>query len=87
MFTANLKSGDSTAAEVIALFRGILHPLQVMELGKDGPQESLQFAVKASPRQCRILVAGGDGTVGWVLNTIFKMNIQVNEHIWNFHLN
>lgn len=73
---ANTKSGSSAGSDVVSLLKGYLHPLQVMELGSRGPQDALQWAAKASPRPCRILVAGGDGTVGWVLNTIYILNIK-----------
>ena len=29
-----------------------------------------------SPRQCYVCVAGGDGTIGWVLNTIDKLKVK-----------
>ncbi|ALC40692.1 Dgkepsilon [Drosophila busckii] len=73
---ANTKSGSSTGANVLSLLRGYLHPLQVMEMGTRGPQDALQWVAKTSPRPCRILVAGGDGTIGWVLNTIYTLNIK-----------
>lgn len=73
---ANTKSGSSTGSTVLSLLRGYLHPMQVMELGSRGPQDALQWAAKTSPRPCRILVAGGDGTIGWVLNTIYSLNIK-----------
>lgn len=73
---ANDKSGDNSSPEVISLFRSILHPLQVTELKSKGPQEALRWVAKVSPHQCRILVVGGDGTVGWILNTIFDMQIE-----------
>ncbi|CAD7076868.1 unnamed protein product [Hermetia illucens] len=76
LIIANTKSGSNTASDVVSHLRGYLHPLQVMELCPRGPQEALQWAVKISPKQCRILVAGGDGTVGWVLNTIFALDIR-----------
>lgn len=60
------------------MFRGILHPLQVVEMTSAGPKEALQWVEKLSPNPCRILVAGGDGTVGWILNTIFEMKINVD---------
>lgn len=72
---ANIKSGSSTGLDIISLFRGLLNPLQVMELSSHGPSDSLKWAIKLQPATSRILVAGGDGTVGWVLNTIKKMNI------------
>ncbi|XP_023161547.1 diacylglycerol kinase epsilon [Drosophila hydei] len=73
---ANTKSGSNTAANVLSLLRGYLHPMQVMELGSRGPLDALQWVAKTSPRPCRILVAGGDGTIGWVLNTIYMLNIK-----------
>ncbi|XP_055606704.1 diacylglycerol kinase epsilon [Uranotaenia lowii] len=78
---ANSKSGSSGAAEVIAQMRGILHPLQVFELESHGPQEALQWAIHAAPATCRILVAGGDGTVGWVLNTILQMKVEPQPEV------
>ncbi|KAH8371257.1 hypothetical protein KR093_006752, partial [Drosophila rubida] len=73
---ANTKSGSSTGSNALSLLRGFLHPMQVMELGTRGPQDALQWVAKTSPRPCRILVAGGDGTIGWVLNTIYTLNIK-----------
>ncbi|EDW79787.1 uncharacterized protein Dwil_GK17833 [Drosophila willistoni] len=73
---ANTKSGSSTGANVLSLLRGYLNPLQVMELGSRGPQDALQWVAKTSPRPCRILVAGGDGTIGWVMNTIYALQIK-----------
>lgn len=73
---ANVKSGSSSASDVLSLFRGLLNPLQVMEMNSYGPGDALQWALKIKPCRLRILVAGGDGTVGWVLNTIKKMNID-----------
>lgn len=76
LLSANSKSGSSGSPEVVAQMRGILHPLQVFELESHGPQEALQWAIHAAPATCRILVAGGDGTVDWVLNTILQMNVD-----------
>lgn len=76
---ANTKSGSNTGAMVISLLRGLLHPLQVMEMSNRGPHEALQWVAKTSPTACRILIAGGDGTISWVLNTIYRLNIKVNE--------
>uniref|UniRef100_A0AAG5DBT8 Diacylglycerol kinase n=1 Tax=Anopheles atroparvus TaxID=41427 RepID=A0AAG5DBT8_ANOAO len=78
---ANSKSGSSGADQVVALMRGILHPLQVFELGQHGPHEALQWAIHAAPTRCRILVAGGDGTVGWVLNTILQMKVEPHPEV------
>ncbi|XP_053688092.1 diacylglycerol kinase epsilon [Sabethes cyaneus] len=78
---ANSKSGSSGASEIVPLLRGMLHPLQVMELESHGPNEALQWALYAAPATSRILVAGGDGTVGWVLNTILQMNVEPQPEV------
>ncbi|XP_055628581.1 diacylglycerol kinase epsilon [Toxorhynchites rutilus septentrionalis] len=78
---ANSKSGSSGALEIVSLMRGILHPLQVFELESHGPSEALQWAIHAAPATCRILVAGGDGTVGWVLNTILEMQVEPQPEV------
>jgi diacylglycerol kinase (ATP) len=73
---ANTKSGSNSASQIVSHFRSVLNPLQVMELGANGPTDALQWIIKASPVQCRILAAGGDGTIGWILNTIVSLNIE-----------
>lgn len=73
---ANLKSGDNAAADVIAICRSVLNPIQIFELSSSGPDEALNLVSKIGTSQCRILVAGGDGTVGWILTEIFKRNLS-----------
>ncbi|CAG9584645.1 unnamed protein product [Danaus chrysippus] len=63
---ANRKSGSNRSDEVLSLFRGLLNPLQIIDIGSMPPEK----AVKWLPERCRIIVAGGDGTVAWVLNTL-----------------
>lgn len=75
-FVANLKSGDNAAADVIAICRSVLNPIQIFELSSAGPDEALNLIRKMDKIQCRILVAGGDGTVGWILTEIFKRQIN-----------
>lgn len=71
----NIKSGSSEADEVATLFRRILNPIQIISLSFRGPAEALEI-VKLSPVKCRILVAGGDGSIAWVLNTIHEMKLD-----------
>lgn len=72
----NSKSGDNTAESVIAVFRSVLNPLQIFELSPSGPNEALNLISKIRLSSCRVLVAGGDGTIGWILNEISRRNIQ-----------
>ncbi|XVF08991.1 hypothetical protein REPUB_Repub07fG0051700 [Reevesia pubescens] len=61
--------GDSLRQRLILL----LNPVQVFELSSArGPEMGLFLFGKVS--HFRILVCGGDGTVGWVLNAIDKQN-------------
>ncbi|KAG4065720.1 hypothetical protein HA402_012398 [Bradysia odoriphaga] len=73
---ANLKSGDSTAAGVMATFRSVLNPIQIFELSTSGPEDALRLISKIRSVPCQILVAGGDGTVGWILNEVVRKNIK-----------
>lgn len=60
---------------MIATFRSVLNPIQVFELSS-GPAEALRLIGKIKSVSCRILVAGGDGTIGWILNEIVRKKIQ-----------
>ncbi|XP_045771703.1 diacylglycerol kinase epsilon isoform X1 [Maniola jurtina] len=63
---ANRKSGSNRSDEVLSIFRGLLNPLQVIDISATSPER----AVRWLPSRCRVLVAGGDGTVAWVLNAL-----------------
>lgn len=74
--TGNSKSGDNAAESVIAVFRSVLNPLQIFELSASGPSEALNLITQIRSTPCRVLVGGGDGTIGWILNEISRRNIQ-----------
>ncbi|XP_013142969.1 PREDICTED: diacylglycerol kinase epsilon [Papilio polytes] len=63
---ANRKSGSSRSDEVISIFRGLLNPIQVVDISSISPEK----VIKWLPNRCRLLIAGGDGTVAWVLNAL-----------------
>ncbi|KAG9154783.1 hypothetical protein Leryth_014273 [Lithospermum erythrorhizon] len=69
----NKKSGAQRGDSLIRRLNVLLNPAQVFELGsKQGPELGL-YLFRRVPH-FRILVCGGDGTVGWVLNAIDKQN-------------
>lgn len=65
---ANPKSGSNRSDEVLSLFRGLLNPIQVVDISATSPER----VVKWLPSRCRVIVAGGDGTVAWVMNSLLS---------------
>ncbi|KAJ8728141.1 hypothetical protein PYW08_016526 [Mythimna loreyi] len=65
---ANPKSGSNRSDELLSLFRGLLNPIQVVDISSTSPESVVRWL----PPKCRILVAGGDGTVAWVMNSLFS---------------
>ncbi|XP_064097949.1 diacylglycerol kinase epsilon-like [Macrobrachium nipponense] len=73
----NQKSGSSECSVILSSFRRILNPAQVLDLAEHPPEEALEWCdLVPSDVTCRIIVAGGDGTVGWVFNAIFKLKLK-----------
>ena len=85
----NGKSGNNDGELILSQFRSILNPIQIFDLAdlsnksvnkssrrplkiEDGLE--LIRLLKDYPKY--LLIAGGDGTIGWVLNTIDKMKIE-----------
>ncbi|KAK9116539.1 hypothetical protein Sjap_015486 [Stephania japonica] len=69
----NKKSGAQRGNSLKLRFNMLLNPVQVFELSaSEGPEVGLYLFRKVP--HFRILVCGGDGTVGWVLDAIDKQN-------------
>lgn len=64
----NSKSGGGQGVELLVQISQYLSPLQVFDITGVGPICSL-LTFRDVP-EFRILVCGGDGTVGWILNTL-----------------
>ncbi|XP_076918561.1 diacylglycerol kinase 1-like [Bidens hawaiensis] len=69
----NKKSGAQRGDSLRIRMNILLNPVQVFELSStEGPEAGLYLFRKVP--HFRILVSGGDGTVGWVLDAIEKQN-------------
>lgn len=61
-------------------FKQLLNPAQVFDLISTGPRLGLRLFRHFDP--FRILVCSGDGSVGWVLSEIDKLDMHVGYLIW-----
>ncbi|XP_018899606.2 diacylglycerol kinase theta isoform X1 [Bemisia tabaci] len=64
----NIKSGGCQGLELISSFRKLLNPYQVFDLDNGGPLPGLYVFRRIE--HYKILVCGGDGTIGWVLQCL-----------------
>ncbi|XP_067440361.1 diacylglycerol kinase epsilon [Thunnus thynnus] len=73
---ANTRSGNNMGEALLGEFRTLLNPVQVFDLSELAPSKALQLCTLLPPGSVRVLVCGGDGTVGWVLDAIDTMKLK-----------
>ncbi|KAL8225941.1 hypothetical protein R6Q57_018498 [Mikania cordata] len=86
----NSKSGGQLGGELLATYRDVLNQKQVFDLGEDAPDKVLrklyltlenlkhrgdELAAKIE-KQLRVIVAGGDGTAGWLLGVVSDLKLS-----------
>ncbi|EDV28803.1 uncharacterized protein TRIADDRAFT_52046 [Trichoplax adhaerens] len=70
----NSKSGENQGVRFIRRFKQLLNPTQVYDLMVGGPSVGLSLFRNFNP--FRVLICGGDGSIGWVLSEVDKMNLS-----------
>ncbi|XP_065909172.1 diacylglycerol kinase zeta-like isoform X2 [Dysidea avara] len=70
----NPRSGGNQGAKLMQTFQWLLNPRQVFDLNDGGPEFGLKM-FQETPN-LRILACGGDGTVGWVLSILDKLEFK-----------
>uniref|UniRef100_A0A3Q4HZS2 Diacylglycerol kinase n=1 Tax=Neolamprologus brichardi TaxID=32507 RepID=A0A3Q4HZS2_NEOBR len=73
---ANTRSGNNMGEVLLGEFRTLLNPVQVFDLSQLTPSKALQLCTLLPPGSVQVLVCGGDGTVGWVLDAIDAMKLK-----------
>lgn len=81
-YAGNRKSGNSDGGKILSLFRKLLNPAQIMDLAERDPVAALEWCRLLGKTPSTILVAGGDGTIAWLLNTIYKLELKVCTQIF-----
>ncbi|XP_007428710.1 diacylglycerol kinase epsilon [Python bivittatus] len=75
----NTRSGNNMGETLMGQLKILLNPIQVFDLTKTTPAKALQLCTWLPCNSARVLICGGDGTVGWVLDAIDDMKIKGQE--------
>ncbi|XP_041077108.1 diacylglycerol kinase epsilon-like [Polyodon spathula] len=75
----NTRSGNNMGEELLGEFKTLLNPVQVFDLTELPPIKALQLCTVLPAGSVRVLVCGGDGTVGWALDAVDEMKIKGQE--------
>lgn len=76
-YLGNGKSGSNEACHILSSARKVLNAVQAIDLSDQEPKIALQLCALLKETQCRLLIAGGDGTIAWVLNAVQNLDVKV----------
>ncbi|KAL8579647.1 hypothetical protein ACOMHN_025599 [Nucella lapillus] len=68
------QSGDNQGVKFLRRFKQLMNPAQVFDLMNGGPYPGLKLFQRFD--SFRILICGGDGSIGWVLSEIDKLDLH-----------
>lgn len=72
----NRKSGNNDGELILRHFRSLLNTPQVIDIHDLPPETGLEWCHLLPDVSFRVLVCGGDGTIGWVLSAIEKLGLK-----------
>ena len=82
----NPKSGGNVGSELLSKFHGILDGTKIYNLQEGGPKKALedhcmnnQDLESDRDGSFRMIVCGGDGSIGWALSVMDMMNIPLER--------
>ena len=78
LFSPSLSSPSLSFSSFTFIPSLTLSAPQVIDLSETPPESGLEICRLLSQHSCRVLVCGGDGTVGWVLTAIDKCKLPVS---------
>ncbi|KAK7502394.1 hypothetical protein BaRGS_00006347, partial [Batillaria attramentaria] len=77
----NRKSGNNDGELLLRHFRAILNTPQVIDVHDISPENGLEWCHLLPDVTFRVLVCGGDGTIGWVLNAIENLGLKNSPRV------
>ena len=75
----NPKSGGRQGDRLLRKLQYVLNPRQIYNLAKDDPIGALTMF--RNVKRFQILCCGGDGTVGWILDTLDQVELETHPSI------